>query len=762
MAQKKYLDNTGLSRFLDNIIATFSKKGHTHTKSQITDFAHNHDERYYTESEIDSKLSDKANATDLTSHTGNTTIHITAAERSAWNVAKAHADSTHAPSNAEPNQNAFSNIKVGNATVAADTKTDTLTLIAGGNVTLTPDATNDSVTIAAKDTTYGEATTSNGGLMSAADKIKLDAIANGANKTTVDAELSSTSTNPVQNKVVNSALSGKVPNTRTVNGKSLSANVSLTASDVGASASGHTHDDRYYTETEIDDKLNGKAAKSHTHTADDITSVNASAITGVIAAAQLPSYVDDVLEYNGTANFPKTGEAGKIYTDTSTNKIYRWGGSGYVVISDTIALGENSSTAYRGDRGKIAYDHSQVTSGNPHNVTKAEVGLGDVDNTADADKSVKNAATANSATKLATSRKLMTKLDATSAASFDGSADANSIGVTGTLPVSNGGTGATSVGEIRHNIGIDPVTTTGTGAAYAANVNGIISLSVGANFIMVPHTQSTVTNPTLNVNNLGAKTIRVQLSNSSSTAVPPAQSNFLGPNRPVEMIYNGTMWVAQLIRPDSNGIYGQVPITSGGTNADTAEQARINLGITTTNNTVLSQNADYAEVGEWADGNSSNEDRIGYFVAIDNSSAGATMVKSSSTSDVRGVTVAAPAFSGNCSSDKFDSDGALLKQYDYVAVMGMVSVIDNGKCTINGRCMPTDDGTAVPSPNNMGYQVISRIDDTHVLIVVEPEADMIARIKSDIEELQDSLPVFSYGTDKPTSNTGGCFYIQYS
>ena len=120
----------------------------------------------------------------------------------------------------------------------------------------------------------------------------------------------------------------------------------------------HTHDDRYYTESEIDTKLSGKAASSHKHAAADITSVNASAITGTIAAANLPSYVDDVLEYAGTSKFPSTGEAGKIYTDTTTNKTYRWGGSSYVVISDTIALGETASTAYRGDRGVVAYNHA--------------------------------------------------------------------------------------------------------------------------------------------------------------------------------------------------------------------------------------------------------------------------------------------------------------------------------------------------------------------------------------------------------------------
>ena len=332
MAQKKYLDSVGLSRFLENIKSKFSEKNHTHTKSQITDFAHTHDDRYYTESEIDSKLAGKAssshthddryyteseinsklatkvNSSTFTSHTGDTTVHITAAERDDWNTAKTHADSPHAPSNAEANQNAFSNVKVGDTTIAADSKTDTLTMVAGSNVTITPDATNDAVTIAAKDTTYSDVTTSAHGLMSAADKTKLDTIATGANKTVVDSALSSTSTNPVQNNIVNSALAEKVPSTRTVNGKTLAANISLTADDVGASATGHTHDDRYYTESEIDSKLAGKASSSHTHTKSQITdfpsSMPASDVYSWAKQSSKPSYKVSVnVDSNGDAAF---------------------------------------------------------------------------------------------------------------------------------------------------------------------------------------------------------------------------------------------------------------------------------------------------------------------------------------------------------------------------------------------------------------------------------------------------------------------------
>ena len=94
----------------------------------------------------------RASKTEFDSHNSDTTKHITATERTNWNAAKTHADSAHAPSNAQPNQNAFSNIKVGSTTIAADTTTDTLTL-EGSNVTITPDATNDKVTIAVADGT---------------------------------------------------------------------------------------------------------------------------------------------------------------------------------------------------------------------------------------------------------------------------------------------------------------------------------------------------------------------------------------------------------------------------------------------------------------------------------------------------------------------------------------------------------------------------------------------------------------------------------
>lgn len=152
------------------------------------------------------------------------------------------------------------------------------------------------------------------------------------------------------------------------------------------------------------------------------------------------------------------------------------------------------------------------------------------------------------------------------------------------------------------------------------------------------------------------------------------------------------------------------------------------------NGTVVSSNADFAEVAMWSDKNPDNEDRLGYFVSVSKTEDGITITKATSTSGVRGVTISHPAFSANASDDKFENE-ELKKEYDYVAFAGFGTVIDNGTCTVNGRCMPDDNGCAVPSNNSMGYQVIERVDDTHVLILVEPNADMLNHIKTDIDEL---------------------------
>ena len=83
--------------------------------------------------------------------------------------------------------------------------------------------------------------------------------------------------------------------------------------------------------------------------------------SGRIPASQIPGGFDNIKEYNNLKSFPTTGEEGKIYVAKDTNLTYRWTGTQYVEISPSLALGETSKSAYRGDRGKIAYEHSQIT-----------------------------------------------------------------------------------------------------------------------------------------------------------------------------------------------------------------------------------------------------------------------------------------------------------------------------------------------------------------------------------------------------------------
>ena len=123
---------------------------------------------------------------------------------------------------------------------------------------------------------HASASSSANGFLSKEDKSKLDGIATEANKTVVDSSLSSSSTNPVQNKIVTNALNGKANSSHS---HSISNITNLQSALDSKSETGHTHDDRYYTETEMNTKLNGKANSSHTHTASQISDLAVSTHT---------------------------------------------------------------------------------------------------------------------------------------------------------------------------------------------------------------------------------------------------------------------------------------------------------------------------------------------------------------------------------------------------------------------------------------------------------------------------------------------------
>lgn len=157
----------------------------------------------------------------------------------------------------------------------------------------------------------------------------------------------------------------------------------ITSSDLPTKVSDLTNDAGYITKS-VDDltnytttsgmntALSGKVSTSAVGTAGGVAELDN---TGKVPSSQLPSYVDDVVDgyYNETdGKFYEestyiteiTGEAGKIYISVDTDLQYRWTGSAFAAMGGALVLGETSSTAYRGDRGKTAYDDSQTNKAN--------------------------------------------------------------------------------------------------------------------------------------------------------------------------------------------------------------------------------------------------------------------------------------------------------------------------------------------------------------------------------------------------------------
>ena len=254
------------------------------------------------------------------------------------------------------------------------------------------------------------------------------------------------------------------------------------------------------TYTKVTTDAKGRVTSGTTLAATDIPSLDAAKITsGTIDAARLPSYVDDVIEGANLAAFPGTGETGKIYVALDTNKTYRWSGSAYVYITS----GAVDSVA--GKTGVVTLD-------------KNDVGLGNVDNTADSAKSVASAAI------LTTARNI-------NGVSFNGSA---AITITAANPnaltIGTGLSGTSYTGSSAVTITIDSTVTTltgtqtltnktltlptiaGTGATFSGSTSGTTVLkaaaAAGTTTITMPATTGTMALtsdiPTVNAGTLGA------------------------------------------------------------------------------------------------------------------------------------------------------------------------------------------------------------------------------------------------------------------
>ena len=245
-------------------------------------------------------------------------------------------------------------------------KQDVLT--AGSHVTIALNGGSPVISVS-----FPEASASVAGLMSISDKTKLDNIPSGA-EANVQSDWNQSDSNEddyIKNKpdlsvyATVTALNDKVDKSGAVTGVKggsetnyRTGNINITKTNIGLGNVDNTSDLDKPVSTATQTALNGKLNASLKGTANGLAELDTN---GKVPSSQLPSYVDDVLEYSGLATFPGTGESGKIYVDTSSNKTYRWSGSSYTEISASLALGENHTTAYYGDLGKAAYDHASET-----------------------------------------------------------------------------------------------------------------------------------------------------------------------------------------------------------------------------------------------------------------------------------------------------------------------------------------------------------------------------------------------------------------
>lgn len=438
----------------------------------------------------------------------------------------------------------------------------------------------------------------------------------------------------------------------------------------GYSASDHTH--------------SGYATSTHTH------SDKADLVDGVIPASQLPSYVDDVLEYTALVNFPTVGESGKIYIDQTTNKTYRWSGSAYVEISSSLALGETSSTAYRGDRGATAYSHSQ--NGDVH-VTSAQKTAWD----AKSDFS----GSYNDLTNKPTIPTVDSSLSSTStnsvqnkivSAALDSKANASNTVITGTFSqnrLNNStigikshaeGEDTTASGEASHSEGYGTIASNEASHAEGENTtaSGLFSHTEGCGTVASDesaHAEGNYARATKAWSHAeGCSTVAsgyASHAEGQATEASGARSHAEGCCSIASGDYSHASGYYTIASAYQTAIGKYNVGTSGPTSDSTQNTAHTDglfiVGYGTSTNARANAfrvtsggkcfgttsfgatGADFAELFEWADGNPNNEDRRGLFVTLD----GEKIKVANEGDDYIGVISGAQAFVGNSASEEW-------------------------------------------------------------------------------------------------------------
>ena len=389
----------------------------------------------------------------------------------------------------------------------------------------------------------------------------------------IDDALSSTSTNPVQNKVLDTEFEEIA--------------VSMRALDLaldGKSDSGHTHDDRYYTETEIDTKLsvvntsidNIKSGEivvkesEHAGSADSATTANSanhatSADSATKATQDASGNVITTTYETKTDATAKLTEA-KNYADSAAssaantvkNDLLNGAGEQYDTLKELSDLINENTDALDAletiATGKADKTHTHAIS----DVTNLQVAL----DTLTENKSDKTHTHANATT---TASGMMSSTDKLKLDDIEEKA---------------------TNGIQRVNMSSED------GAVWTATIDGIEELTNGKTFLFIPNRTSSSTTPTLNVNGLGAVTVRRKMSSGTATLCAPNTSTLFFANRPTLLMYdtatmNGTpYWIAlEFTKPSATDLYGKVPVQNGGwfsnsnTTDDDLAEARESFGV---------------------------------------------------------------------------------------------------------------------------------------------------------------------------------------
>lgn len=631
---------------------------------------------------------------------------------------------------AEVNQNAFSNVVVGSTTIAADAKTDTLTLVAGSNVTLTPDATNDKVTIAATDTVY---------------------------------------THPTYTARTGKPTANQTP----------AFGGTATVSQITSDGTGHVTAATDRTIKIPDTLSNGTSTAGLIKTSSTVTSNSGYTACPVISG--VPYYKDTNTTYtslknpnalkvqgNGTDSFSYDGSAAKtLNIKAGTNVSVSSDTSGNITIASTdtnthyttgITAGASGTTT----NAVATNPYVKIKDDSTHRSQIRLVGSGATTVKSDASGNITISSTD-------------TDTNTTYTLSDAAEATQRTVTLTGsdTSTSSINVVGEDRTGVTQNNYVADQLDSMGaSGSAYRTGGDGAIVFNTYA----APVSNTSGTYPSgIEYGNaaIGAGSTVFGFANATfgmyAVAMgfgSSAAGNYaFAQGKAVTASANQAVFGSRNVTsagPASDGDTtgsllivgnGALGSTSGGSNAFRVATNGSAYGV----GSFKTSGADYAEYFEWADGNPENEDRRGYFVTLD----GEKIRKATADDDyIVGIVSATPSVVGDVQSEQWqgryltdvfgekiieeeeveNEDGETVtvkkwvvnpdydpdmkyvsredrQEWDAVGMFGKLVTVDDGTCEVNGYCKVDNEGRATAAET--GYRVLSRLDANHIKVLMK-------------------------------------------